>query len=258
VNAQAAAHSHEIASGMHALPHGILWCAPTRSLIVADAHLGYEDVIGGAFPLWSTAECVATLGIAVALHGALEIVFLGDAIHSSSMSEGAARDVARALDALRAGATVIAIAGNHEGKSRGIDILGETVETLERNGWLLTHGDVAKPSYRCVVGHLHPSLRLGGGATVPAFLSGERLIVVPALTPYSSGLDVLSSACSSAVNALGGTADHCEVVAADAQRVYPFGRLSDLRAALRSGAPSTRRLRYRAGRLQSDPSTSSG
>jgi metallophosphoesterase superfamily enzyme len=248
---QAAAASHEIATGMHALPHGILWCAPTRSLIVADAHLGYEDVIGGALPLWSTAECVATLAIAVAQHGAREIVFLGDAIHSSAMSQGAARDIARALDVLRLNCEVIAIAGNHEGKSRGVDILGTTVESLERAGWLLTHGDKTKPAYRTMVGHLHPSLSLGGGSTVPAFLGNEHLIVVPALTPYSSGLDVLSSACAAAILALGTAAQALFVVAADGQRVYPFGHLGELKRALREQRP-TAQSRFHKKRLRPD------
>ncbi|HVS46206.1 MAG TPA: metallophosphoesterase [Verrucomicrobiae bacterium] len=249
---QAAADSYEIAPGMHALPHGVLWCASTRTLIVADAHLAYEDVIGGALPLWSTAECVATLAIAVAQRGARELVFLGDAIHGSAMSQGAAREVARALAALRERCDVIAIAGNHEGRTRGVDVLGATVEGLERDGWLLTHGDVAKPAYRCVVGHLHPSLSLDGGTAVPAFLGDRRLIVVPAFTPYSSGLDALSSACALAIATLGGVAADLTVVAADGQRVYPFGRLGDLKTALRAQRGGGGRSRFHVRHLRSD------
>jgi len=250
---QAAAASYEIAPAIWALPHGLLLCGPTRTLVVADAHLGYEDVIGGALPLWSTTQAVATLAIAIAHHGAREIVFLGDAIHGSSMSQGAASHVAGALDTLRERCEVIAIAGNHEGRTRGEKILGATVESLERNGWLLTHGDIFKPSYRCIVGHLHPSLSLGGGTTIPAFLGNDRLIVVPALTPYSSGLDVLSTSCAAAIRSLGALPEGLTVIAADTQRVYPFGRLDQLKATLRRERKHTApRSRFRVPRLQSD------
>ena len=238
---------------MWALPDGLLLCEPTRTLVVADAHLGYEDVIGGALPLWSTTQAVATLAIAIAHHGAREIVFLGDAIHGRSMSQGAAARVVGALDALRERCEVIAIAGNHEGRTRGVGVLGETVESLERHGWLLTHGDIFKASYRCIVGHLHPSLSLGGGASIPAFLGNHRLIVVPALTPYSSGLDVLSTSCATAIRGLGAPPEGLTVVAADSQRVYPFGRLDQLKATLqRERTLGLARSRLRVPKLQSD------
>ena len=45
------------------------------------------------------------------------------------------RQVQSGLDELRAIATVTLVAGNHEGRSRGADVLGETVEYAERAGW---------------------------------------------------------------------------------------------------------------------------
>ena len=72
----------ELAPGVFALPGRLLWLEGSRALVAADAHLGYEDVIGGALPLWSTSEIAATLCRTAAELGAREIVLLGDALHN--------------------------------------------------------------------------------------------------------------------------------------------------------------------------------
>ena len=244
-----AALSHQIADGAVALPGGFLWLTASRALLVADAHLGYEDVMGGALPLWSTAEAVAAILVAVQRMQAREVVFLGDVIHGSSMSEGAALVVGEALDALRARVLLTLVAGNHEGRSRGARILGATVEACERDGWLLLHGDKAGPvGSRAIIGHLHPSLHMGGGTHAPAFLASANVIVVPARTPYSSGLDVLSDDCIAALAPWNVQRRDLHVVASTSERVYPFGSLSvlrrELRGALKRGAANPYRRKY--------------
>jgi len=234
VSARAAAASHELVSDAFALPHGLLWLRRARTLVAADVHFGYEDAIGGALPLWSTDETATLLGEAIAACGARELVLLGDIVHSSHLGDGAAAVVVETLDALRARCDVVAVAGNHEGRTRGRAILGETVESIERDGWLLLHGDrPPPPGTRCIVGHLHPSIRLGAEASIPAFLSGPALIVAPALTPYSPGLDVRSDSCARAVRAFGARIEDLAVVGCGEDRVYPFGPVGGLRAATR-------------------------
>jgi metallophosphoesterase superfamily enzyme len=231
----AASEAHPIARGVTALPGGFALLEASRVLLCADAHFGYEDVMGGALPLWSTAETSATIALAARRHGVREIVFLGDVLHGSSMSAGAVRAVQNALLALRAIAPLTFVAGNHEGRGRGRSILGETVEACERDGWHLIHGDkpplAGTPS---IIGHLHPSVHLGAGNAMPAFLAARDVVVVPALTPYSIGLDVLSDACLAALAPYGLTRAAVHVVAASAARVYPFGTLSRVYHFLRS------------------------
>lgn len=255
---QPAAASHPLADGVLALPGGFALLTASRTLLCADAHLGYEDVMGGgaALPLWSTAEIVASIALAARRHDAREIVFLGDAIHGSGMSDGAARVVRGALDALRDQARVTIVAGNHEGRSRGARVLGETVETCERDGWTLVHGD--KPergAARSIIGHLHPSVHLGGDRSVPAFLGTAPLVVVPALTPYSPGLNVLSGECLAALAPWKCDPRDLLVVAATDDRVFPFGTLSLLRRALRvpEAASYHRKRRF----LRPDPAKNS-
>lgn len=247
-----ATSTYELAPGAFALPSGLLWLERSATLVAADAHFAYEDVIGGALPLWSTVEMAATLSIAASSMQAKEIVLLGDVIHGAYMSEGAARTVAQALATLRTQTPLTLIAGNHEGKTRGAAVLGATSETLEHDGWILSHGDRApRPGTRSIIGHLHPSLHMGGGASVPAFLAGADVIVVPALTPYSPGLDVFSDDCIAALAPWNVQRKDLHVVASTSERVFPFGSLSTLRQTLRR--PHVPRAnRFRRKFLRSD------
>jgi metallophosphoesterase superfamily enzyme len=247
-----AAGRHPLADGVIALPGGFALLERSHVLLCADAHFGYEDVMGGALPLWSTAEIAATIAIAAQQHDVREIVFLGDLLHGAVMSEGAVRAVQRELLALRAIARLTFIAGNHEGRTRGASILGETVESCERDGWHLIHGHKpALPGTPTIIGHLHPSLHLGGRSAVPAFLASRTLVVVPALTPYSTGLDVLSDACIGALAPYGVRRPDLHVVAATPDRVFPFGTLSKLRETARRPM-HPRANTYRRRHLRSD------
>lgn len=238
---QPASRIVELLPGVSALSSGLLWLQRSRAIVAADAHLAYEDAIGAALPLWSTSEAFALLLDAIRMMRAREVILLGDAIHGSRLSEGAIRAVQRGLEDLRAAAQVSIVAGNHEGRSRGVAVLGETHESLVRDGWLMLHGD-RPPSARAlsevkgtILGHLHPSLPLGGGRTAPAFLAGDRVIVVPALTPYSTGLSVFSDDCIRALKPFNaGGRRELHVVAATGELCYPFGSLSALRAMLSS------------------------
>lgn len=238
-----ATYAHTLAPGVVAVAPGIGWLPQSCALLVADAHLGYEDVVGAALPLWSTAEIVTTLAVVAARMRAREIVFLGDIVHGAMMSEGAMRVVADGLDTLRRGCTVTLIAGNHEGRTRAVRVLGPTLESCERDGWLLVHGDgPAHLGRRTIIGHLHPSLHLGARATVPAFVASDALVIVPALTPYSPGLDLLSEDFARALAPWNHVRDDVNVVAATHDRVLPFGSLATLcrtlRAPVRRPAPA--------------------
>jgi metallophosphoesterase superfamily enzyme len=250
-----AVDSYEVAPGVVALAPGLAWLPASRCLIAADAHLAYEDVVGGALPLWSTAEIVATLALVAERMKAAEIVFLGDIVHGAQMSDGAMRVVRDGLALLRTRAAVTLVAGNHEGRSRAFRVLGNTVEDCERDGWLLVHGDrPAALGRRAIIGHLHPSLHLGAHTSVPAFVASDALVVVPAQTPYSSGLDILSHDFAAAIGLWSVRRGDAHVVAATNERVYPFGALVNLRDAMRArvSTRSSPAPRYRRRRLRPD------
>jgi ATP-dependent helicase Lhr and Lhr-like helicase len=210
----------ELLPGATALTHGVLMLDASRTLVAADAHLAYEDVIGGVLPLWSTRESLSVLLDLVQRTQARELVLLGDVIHGARMSNGAAREVAQALDALRVQCELTLIAGNHEGRTRGVEVLGPTHEQIERDGWTLVHGDRPIAAPRTIVGHLHPSAPVGNGRFAPAFVACPQLIVVPALTPYSRGLNVFSAAGTQALERFVRSTADCDVVVSTADRVY--------------------------------------
>ncbi|MDQ2866295.1 MAG: hypothetical protein M3R51_08715 [Candidatus Eremiobacteraeota bacterium] len=226
---QPSARTAELAPGVQALPHGLMLLERSRVLVAADAHFGYEDVIGGALPLWSTTAAISVLVSALERTHARELVLLGDIIHGSRMSAGAAAVIGAGLQALRARCSVTLIAGNHEGRTRGLAILGNTEDAIERDGWILIHGDKPVAASKCIVGHLHPSIALGGRQSIPAFLASPRIVVVPALTPYSRGLNVCSAECSAAIRRFVPTIDGIAVTASGEEKVYPFGSLRELR-----------------------------
>jgi metallophosphoesterase superfamily enzyme len=236
--AGAAAPECALASGVLGVWPGLGWLPESRTLVVADAHFGYEDVIGAALPLWSTAEQLAKLRAAVRARAARELVFLGDAVHGPNMSAGAAQVVREALAELRELVRVTLVAGNHEGRSRAFSVLGETERVLERDGWLLVHGD-GPPALgrRALIGHYHPSLRLGRRATAPAFVASEKLIVLPALTPYSPGLDLCSEDFATALGRWDVRCADAQAVVVGERLLYPFGSLAALRALARDGGP---------------------
>jgi metallophosphoesterase superfamily enzyme len=263
---ESAARSAQLAEGIDAVAPGLLWLRETRTIVAADAHLAYEDVIGGALPTWSTTDAISVLQKAAVEFGAREFLFLGDVIHGVRMSEGAARQVQSGLERLRSLAAVTLVAGNHEGHTRGAGVLGDTVEYAERAGWLMIHGDDAchpelvegpragrnAPETRgVVIGHLHPSIR-NNGTSAPAFLAGPQIIVVPALTAYSEGLDVCGDDCFEALQAFGVTSrSQLQVVAATAELVYPLGSVSGLRQELRRPSQPPQH-RYRRKFLRPD------
>lgn len=250
---QPASRIVELTRGVSALAPGVLWLHSAQAVVAADVHLAYEDVIGGALPTWSTTELVSTLLVAARSLHAQELILLGDVIHGSRMSEGAARAVQAGLSALRDAVRLTIVAGNHEGRTRGAAVLGETCEFVERDGWMLLHGDkppsgaLLNAANGWVIGHLHPCLAMGGGASAPVFLASERAIVLPALTPYSAGLDACSAACLDALRGFNvSSRSDLRVVAVTDELCYPFGGLCELRNALqRPSAPSRNRFRRR-------------
>ena len=248
---ESAARTARLAEGIDAVAPGLLWMRETRTLVAADAHLAYEDVIGGALPTWSTTDAISLLQKAAVEFGAREFLFLGDVIHGARMNEGASREVQAGLDRLRSLAAVTLVAGNHEGRTRGADVLGDTVEYAERAGWLMIHGDKPALSRQVIIGHLHPSVR-SNGTSAPAFVTGPRIIVVPALTPYSEGLDVCGDDCFAALQTFGVTSRReLQVVAATAELVYRLGSVSGLRQTLRRPSQPPQH-RYRRKFLRPD------
>jgi len=174
---------------------------PSRSLILADLHLGYEWVQrsrGHLLPLAQPDDTAARIRALVDHWDAHRVVVLGDLVHGKADMQGVRAAVEHVLQA-RPGLEWSLVLGNHD---RG---LGSVLRTLaidgvtwgpawREAGWMGVHGDVwpeAAPGERVLSGHEHPSVDVGrpgmGEVRVPAFVVGERGIILPAFSPWAAG-----------------------------------------------------------------------
>jgi len=91
---------------------------------------------------------------------------------------------------------VVLVRGNHDVgilwiREEGVEIAHE----LEAGGWKIVHGHRLAEGDRFIIGHEHPAVRLrdevGAVVKVPVFLMSEKLVVLPAFSPWAYGNDVL-------------------------------------------------------------------
>ncbi len=192
----------ELAAGRVALASGALWIEPASTLIVADAHLGY----GWAQRRRGELGPVGDGGIVDRLFAAVKerrprtVLFLGDTVHAPKPGAAERDFVEGVLRRLIEVAEVCITEGNHDRAfRRDFGHLELRVERYWRHdGLLAMHGDKLHlelpEAEHYVVGHLHPAIQLrdhaGAARRVPAFLAGERATVLPAFSPFASGMDV--------------------------------------------------------------------
>ena len=191
-----------------ALPGGLaldadraVFHAPSRTLLVADLHLGFEWVQrarGHMIPLGRADDAPARLRAVVERWGARRVVVLGDVVHGDARLEGV-RSALVALLRTLPGLEWHVVLGNHDRglatAVHGLGIRGVTCGMEWReDGWLGVHGDhwpSAGEGVRVVSGHEHPMVDVGrpgtGEVRVPAFVVGDRGVILPAFSPWAAG-----------------------------------------------------------------------
>jgi metallophosphoesterase superfamily enzyme len=199
---------------------------PTRTAVVADLHLGYDEArrrLGEAVPARRLGDFLQPLQRTLTEHGIRRLVVAGDLVE-----EGRNRSTRERLPELLAWLSgahielVGVVPGNHDrglGDGGGLPLFRDG---LELGGWRVIHGDregQRNPGDRVVQGHEHPwarwSDRLGG----PCYLVAAEQLVLPAYSPDAAGVNVLGA---------GAWADHrCCVIVGD--EVLDFGAVRTLR-----------------------------
>jgi metallophosphoesterase superfamily enzyme len=176
------------------VPHGsgALWLPEHQTLLAADLHLGYGFAQRRRGELGPVAEggVAARLREAIAEFDPRRVVLLGDVYHAARPSEAERRMIASALAAVTS--ELVIVRGNHD---RAIlrDLRLAPVEEWRAPGVLAVHGDtMPETDGYLIVGHFHPVVKLSDAAGVkrryPVFVIGERICVLPAMSPYSSGM----------------------------------------------------------------------
>jgi hypothetical protein len=181
---------------------GALFHAPSATLLIADAHLGYgwaQRRRGQLGPV-TDGGIVDRLFATVSSLAPREVLFLGDTVHAPRPLPAEREFIEGVLLRLIALAKVSVVQGNHDRAfTRDFGHLPILVSPQWRCNHLLgVHGDrlhieLPEADYY-LIGHLHPAITVrddaGANKRIPAFLVGQRAILLPAFSPFAAGFDV--------------------------------------------------------------------
>lgn len=163
-----------------------------RSLLIADLHLGKEDLFrrgGISVPQGPTDNDLARLTALIALGAPERLLVLGDFVHGAIHDAPWLAAWQRWRSAHRELA-VIVVAGNHDRQVDAAHIGAFDVE-WRRGDYplgplLLRHEPGVDATRHVIAGHLHPGLRLPGiSRSLPAFVLGSRTSILPAFASFS-------------------------------------------------------------------------
>jgi putative SbcD/Mre11-related phosphoesterase len=167
---------------------GALLLEEHGTLVVADIHWGYSRshrARGNLLPMHGDDEIAARLEGLIARHRPCRMIWLGDTLHTL-----AGRSQASAWMDAHPDLEIIPVSGNHDRR-------WERARTgaLRIGRFLLHHGDgvIARGADEIeIMGHWHPAVshRDGAGTSfkVPALVHGPHRIILPAFSPWASGV----------------------------------------------------------------------
>lgn len=190
-------------------PQRALYWPRRNALLLADLHLGKGDAFrtrGMAIPSGSSAADLSRLSELLGLTGAEELWVLGDLIHGPISAQLA--ELGERWREAHPGLRWLLVRGNHDRHAPQLPlawrVLEQSVAMLD--GLLLAHApdDVLQATVGCekhampysIVGHVHPAVRVTGGADslrAPAFWLRPRQLVLPAFGSFTGGQRVTAA-----------------------------------------------------------------
>lgn len=181
------------------LPERALHWPEAGLLAVADLHWGKTESFqqhGIPLPGGVLEDDLARLSSALTSTGARRLLLLGDLIHSRQGLTPALIERLAAWRESHAGVELVLVRGNHD---RHVKTLPPAwrLEVLESHAddgpFRFAHHPEPAPGRYVWAGHLHPMVRLSGGADrlrLPCFHVGRDVGVLPAFSAFTGGLDV--------------------------------------------------------------------
>ncbi len=210
-----------------------------RTLVVADLHIGFEVAMAeeGNYVPSLLRKMVSDLRTILEAGKFKRLVINGDLKHSFIPVRREKSELRTFFEGIKGLIDeVILVRGNHDvgvAWLRELDI--EIVDSLEIGGWTLVHGHRLEEGERFIIGHEHPAIRLrdevGASVKVPAFLWGEKLIVLPAFSPWAYGNDVTREIVSPFLKVF--DIDSMRVIVPIEGELLDFGKLGKLKETLR-------------------------
>jgi DNA ligase-associated metallophosphoesterase len=167
------------------------------ALVVADVHFGKAATFrarGVPVPQGTTTDNLRRLEALLAATGAGKLIFLGDLFHAR---EAHARDTLAALRVWRERhprIEMLLVEGNHD-RHAGAPPAGLGVRVVQEpfalGSLALCHHPQLVSGRHVIAGHLHPCVRLYGGAfdsvRLPCFWLREALTLLPAFGEFTGG-----------------------------------------------------------------------
>lgn len=171
-------------------PSGAALLADSRTLLVADAHVGKAVSfrrLGVPVPRGTTAETLGKITQAMADTGAERIVFLGDFLHSARSHAPGTLDALHRWRDAHAAVPMTLVRGNHDDRAGDPPAtLGFTVvdEPLAHGPFALCHHPQPRDGLYVIAGHWHPCISISGRAfetlRLPCFWMGDDTGQLPA------------------------------------------------------------------------------
>jgi DNA ligase-associated metallophosphoesterase len=190
-------------NGLALLPERAVWREDTKTLFVADVHIGkaaHFRSAGAPVPSGTTRANLARLDALIDAYAPRELVVLGDLFHAPAAYRAASLGEFAAWRARRAALSLRLVAGNHDMRAgRAPASLGlEWVdEPHALDGLVCRHAppdDADADGPPVLAGHWHPAARLYGPGhdrlRLPCFLMRGRLLVLPAFGEFTGGATV--------------------------------------------------------------------
>ena len=184
------------------LPERAAWHAASRTLLIADLHLGKSASFraqGLPVPAGTTQDNLARLGALVRRHEAARVVFLGDLLHSRHAQRAQAIAPLHAWREAHADLRCVLVRGNHDSHagdppaSLGFEIVDEPWPVPDADGLVACHHPQRVAGSAVLAGHWHPAVTLRGPARDVERLAcfchvdgdGGDLLVLPAFGAFT-------------------------------------------------------------------------
>lgn len=201
------------------LPEGAVWWPEHRALLIADLHLGKDQVFrrhGMAVPASVLDGELERLDQLLAVRSPRELIVLGDLVHAPPVTGEDWPEVIAAWRQRHQRLDIAVVLGNHD-RSLADHLDAWSISDLgqrhERSGLTLVHETRLDRPEPGLSGHVHPVARLRSGpdqVRLPVFARRGEHLILPAFGRFTGGHD------------LGRNPDwHC--LGAAGHRVVPLG-----------------------------------
>lgn len=175
-----------------------------RALVVADVHFGKAATFrarGVPVPQGTTTDNLHRLDALLAATGAVMLVFLGDLFHAREAHAPATLVALRDWRARHPHVDMVLVEGNHD-RHAGVPPADLGVRVVQEPWPLgvlaLCHQPQRVAGTHVLAGHLHPCVRLYGGANdslrLPCFWIRDELTLLPAFGAFTGGAPIAREA----------------------------------------------------------------